>query len=106
MSLFLKIISLYNPTIFCHSVPQITREHANSEAITCINADLLSIGPLTTNFSEIRIKIKKICNKNAFENSVCEMAAILFREKWVGWRSRRTLPVQEARIVKLVRNHS
>ena len=43
------------------------------QAITWSNADLLSIGTLR-NFSEIGIK------KDAFENVVCEIAAILYRE--------------------------
>ena len=35
------------------------------------------MGPLGTNFSEIRIKIKKLfIHENAYENIVCEMAAI------------------------------
>ena len=54
------------------------------QAITSTNADLLSIGPLGTNFSEIQIEIKKIfIHENAFENVVCEMAAILSRGRWV-----------------------
>ena len=42
------------------------------------------IGPLGTNFSEILIEI--VCffiQRNAFEIVVCEMAAILSRERWV-----------------------
>ena len=46
--------------------------------------DLLSIGPLATNFSEIWIRIKKFfINENTFENSVCKKAAILFRGRLV-----------------------
>ena len=41
---------------------------------------LLLIGPLGTEFSEIRIEMKKnVIHKNAFEIIVCEMAAILSR---------------------------
>ena len=48
------------------------------QAITWTKAHLLSIGPLGTNFSEIWIKIQNFSLiKNAFENVVCEMAAIL-----------------------------
>ena len=43
------------------------------QAITWTNADLLSIGPLGTNFSEIRIQNTKLfMNENVFENVVCQ----------------------------------
>ena len=48
-------------------------------AIIWINAGILLIGPLGTNFSEISIKILTFIHENAFESVVCEMAAILFR---------------------------
>ena len=37
-----------------------------------------------TNFNEILIKIKKtLIPENAFENIICEMAAIVSRGRWV-----------------------
>ena len=40
----------------------------------------MSIRPLGTNFSEILIKIENFSlHENAYENIVCEMAAILSR---------------------------
>ena len=54
------------------------------QAIIWTNAGLLSIGPLGTILSEILIKIQQIfTHKNAYENIVCEMAAILSRGRWV-----------------------
>ena len=42
------------------------------------------MGPLGTNFSEILIKIKKtFIHETAFENTVCEMAAILSKRRLV-----------------------
>ena len=38
---------------------------------------LMSIGPLGTNFSEILIKIPNFFHENAFENIICQIAAIL-----------------------------
>ena len=57
------------------------------QAIIQTNANLLTIGPLGTIFSEILVKIQKIfIHENAFENIVCEMVAILSRRRWVnGW---------------------
>ena len=53
------------------------------QAITWTHAHLLSIEPLGTNFSEIRMKNTKLfVPENAFENVVCEMASILTRERW------------------------
>ena len=51
----------------------------NRVSIGSTNAGLLSIGPLGTNFIEILIKIQNvsILKKNASENIVREMAAIL-----------------------------
>ena len=44
------------------------------QAITWTNTDLLSVGPLGTNFSIIRIKNPKLfIHENAFENIVCEL---------------------------------
>ena len=48
------------------------------QVITWTNADLLYIGSLGTNFSEIGMEIPKCYLKTAFKNVVCEMAAILF----------------------------
>ena len=45
---------------------------------------MLTYCQLDPNLSEIWIKItKNFIHKNAFENAVCEMAAILSRESWV-----------------------
>ena len=54
-------------------------DNVRRQSITWTNADLLLIWPLETNFSEIRIEI----HKNAFENVVCEMAAMLSSGRWV-----------------------
>ena len=44
------------------------------------NVDFLLIGHLGTNFSEIRIEIENFrFIKNAFENVVCEIAAIVLQ---------------------------
>ena len=48
------------------------------QAIFWTSAELLSIGPLGTNFSKILIKYE-----NASENIVCEMGAILSRGRGV-----------------------
>ena len=54
------------------------------QAITWTNADLLSIRPLGTNFSEIWIKIQKFSfTKIHLKSVICKMAAILSRKKWV-----------------------
>ena len=46
------------------------------------NTDVFSIGPLATNFDETRIKIQHFLFKKVhLKNGVCEMAAILFRER-------------------------
>ena len=48
------------------------------------NAGILLIGPLGTNFSEIRIEIKKLSiHENAFETVEWEMGAMLSGGKWV-----------------------
>ena len=47
------------------------------------NVHLLLIGHLRTNFSDIFIKCKLFIQENAFQNVICEIAAILSREKWV-----------------------
>ena len=49
------------------------------QAIIWTNAGILLIGLLRTNFGEILIQ------RNAFENDVCEMSVILFRERWVNY---------------------
>ena len=49
------------------------------QTITWTDADLLSMGQVGTNFSEICIKIVIFSLKNVAENVVCEMAAILSR---------------------------
>ena len=54
-------------------------DNVRRQSITWTNDDLLLIWPLETNFSEIRIEI----HKNAFENVVCEMAAMLSSGRWV-----------------------
>ena len=54
------------------------------QAIIWANAGILLIGPLGTNLSEILIEIYTFSlKKNAFENVVWEMAAILFRPQCV-----------------------
>ena len=54
------------------------------QAIIWINAGILLIGPLETNFNEILIEIHIFSfNENAFEMVVCEMAAILSRPQRV-----------------------
>ena len=52
-------------------------------AIIWTNGGILSIGPLGTNFNEILIKIHTFSQENAFENVVCETAAILSRPQCV-----------------------
>ena len=53
-------------------------------AIIWTNADILLIGPLVTNFSEILIEILPYSLKqNAFESIVCETVAILSRPQCV-----------------------
>ena len=49
------------------------------QAITITNADLLSVGPIGTKFSEMLIKIKNFKFMNTFENVGCKMAPILSR---------------------------
>ena len=44
------------------------------QAITWATADLLSIEPLGTNFSEIWLQYKLFIHENAYENVVCAMA--------------------------------
>ena len=51
---------------------------ARHQAITRTNADLLSIGPLGTNFSEIRIKLQSVSFMK-WINVVSETMSILFR---------------------------
>ena len=54
------------------------------QVITWSNADLLSIWPLGTNFSEIGITKTTFLNSwKCTENVVCEMLAILSRMRWV-----------------------
>ena len=54
------------------------------QAIIWTNAEILLIGPLGTNFSEILIEIITFSfKKNAFESVVCETAAILSRPQCV-----------------------
>ena len=47
------------------------------QAIIWINAGILLIGPLGSNFSEILIEIHIFIQENAFVNLVCKMAAVL-----------------------------
>ena len=54
------------------------------QAVTLPNTDLLSVGPLGTNFSIIRIKNKTFIHENAFENIACEINGGYFvRERQV-----------------------
>ena len=56
------------------------------QAIIWTDAGILLIGPLGTNFSEILIEIHTFSFKKkhlAFENIVCEMAAIFPRPQWL-----------------------
>ena len=54
------------------------------QAIIWINARILLIGPLGTNFTEIAFAIQTfLVKKNAFENVVWKMAAILSRPQFV-----------------------
>ena len=54
------------------------------QAIIWTNADLLSIGPLGTKFSDILIKIQNFSlMKMCLKNGVCEMVAILSRSECV-----------------------
>ena len=53
------------------------------QAITWTNSDLISIKPSGTIFSEILIKIHFHLKKNASENVICKMAAILSRPQCV-----------------------
>ena len=54
------------------------------QAIIRNNADLLSIGPLGTNFSEIRMKIQNFSfMKMHLKMSPSKMATILSRGRWV-----------------------
>ena len=68
------------------------------QAITWISSDILSIRPLGTNFSEIRIEL--FVQGNAFENFVCEMTAILSRGRWV--KDQDYLTPQWATYLKLI----
>ena len=52
------------------------------QAIIWTNTGILLIGPIETNFSETLIEILTFSSRNAFENVVCEMAAILCRPLW------------------------
>ena len=53
------------------------------QAIICVNAGILISGPIGTNFSEILSEIHISIQESAFENVVCEMAAILSRSQWI-----------------------
>ena len=53
---------------------------------------LWSIRSSGTNFSEIWTNTNIFIHENAFENIVCEMAAILSRGRWVNFRS---LPIDK-----------
>ena len=52
------------------------------QTVFITNGELLSIGPLGTNFSVILIKIQNFSFKVATENIICEMAPILSRGRW------------------------
>ena len=47
------------------------------QTITVINSDLLSIEPLGTNFSEIRIKTQRFHSWKCFWNVVCEIVVFV-----------------------------
>ena len=51
-------------------------------AMTWTNTDMLSVGSLGTNFSDIQRKYGNLFQANAFKNVVCKMSAILWRSKW------------------------
>ena len=51
------------------------------QAIIWLNAGILSIGPLVTNFSEILIET--FIRKSAFYNVIYKMAAILSNRRWI-----------------------
>ena len=53
--------------------------HSSDNGLAPNNAGILSTGPLGTNFSEI---LSILIQKNAFENVVCEMVAILCGPQW------------------------
>ena len=58
------------------------------QAIIWTNAGILLIGPVGTNFIEILIEICTFSlKKNALENIVCEMAAMLSRPQCFNWLS-------------------
>ena len=48
-----------------------------SQAIIWTNDRVFQIGPLGTKFGQIVFEIQTFFQENAFENVVCEMAAIL-----------------------------
>ena len=54
---------------------------ARHQAIIWISAEILLIGHLRTNFSEILIEI--FIQENAFENVVWKIATILYRPQYV-----------------------
>ena len=61
---------------------------SSDNGFTWTSTDLLQIGPIETNFSEIRIKIqKKIIQENAVENVVCEKKDQFVQGRWVEYRS-------------------
>ena len=53
------------------------------QAIIRTNAEILSIGPLETNFSKILIEIHISIQENANENVICQIVAILSRPQCV-----------------------
>ena len=53
------------------------------QAIIWTNAGILLIGSVGTNFGEILIGIYKVTLKNAFENVVTKLAAILARPQYI-----------------------
>ena len=53
------------------------------QSIILTNAGLSQIEPLETNFSENSNKVHFFIQEDAYQNSECEMAAILFRRTWV-----------------------
>ena len=53
-----------------------------SHTITWTNTDILSVGSLGTNFSDVQRKYGNLFQANAFKNVVCKMSAILHRSEW------------------------
>ena len=69
----------------CPSAPRVCSEPGGQKPVLSLSLD--RIGPLGTNFNEILIKIPNFSfSKNASENIICEMAAILSKRWWVKYQ--------------------